>query len=825
MSSELTALEGTPAASGQMRLAISEAGGDGRSVLGIITVGKDAEGRLAVSGAADTDDNAAKLRAVLEQHKGAGAANDAKDLAEAFQQAGYQVETLPSGDLQINLQLDLDSGDVIGTHQAMHALAAPNNKLARDVRDAIARHFRDATNDIAEQITGYLANDDTEAAIAAIRNGQEGGAFALPIGSKLLAALMAIDVSDISSDDRRLVRELRMAIAHRLKRFDIAGAEGEAFLAEFKATLTKDQIIDLQILSGLAAEVKGNRETALLIWRGILREPLLSAEQRGWTHRNISMALGVKNREGLQATKMSADAFLEAGNKKEAGRSLMALARGLLFTEPAEAINTIGEILTLLDREGLSDRHLRAAALHTRAHRLLDLGRHQEALRDAQEAIDLRRGLLGVENEYVSSLHLAALAASRSGANDLATAFETEAEKITNDLDLPHFQLAKRLVALGKDFDAETAANLVRDAEAAGVRDVAAAVPIFEAMANPDLSDAGRLNILEDTLKKLDFSRGRNPVEQPLRLAIASRLLKINHPERAELQYRDLLDRYPLDIAARNGLVHCLFAQEKWREAAQVFQREIQLRGELPGLLLGYGKSLFEAGEINAALPVLTRAKDLAGDNETLRKDALDLRELALQLGGSLEPIVERKDSAAPVRREEFEYALSAFASFIKQNKRMRFWTAIKEPPGHEWIEQPEGRAQDLLHGWLKAVFGDRVQAFAELAVGAGRIDLLVQFGGGLKIVIELKMCGYGYSSTYAAEGEGQILHYLDNSDTHLGYLVVFDARLEEYGKTLFEAPSSANTIITHFIDVRPRTSRKKNRKVRSTSGGKDIGK
>jgi tetratricopeptide (TPR) repeat protein len=804
----------TPSAdakSGQTRLAVFEATGGAKSNIGIVTVGKDTEGKWDASGAADNDEKIAKLRAVIDQYKGSEGANHAEALAEKFRQAGYEVETLPAGDYQLNLQLDLTSGEVIGTQEVMHPLAAPDNPLARNIVEAIAKGFRQVGNDLAEKITGCLAKGDQDAAVLAAKEAQQAGVFAFPPSVTLLDALMGIDVGGLSSEDRRFVRELRMAIAHRLNRFDVAGAEGEAFLGEYEATLTKDQRTDLQMLFGLAAMLKGKKETALLIWQEVLREPTdLSAEQRAWAWRNISKALGIKDPKGLRACKHSADAFLEAGKKEEAGKSLMALANGQLFVEPNEAIKTIGEILALLDEKELRGRHLRAAALHTRAHRLVDLGRHQEALQDAREAVNLRRGLVGLENEFVSSLHLAALEAHRVGTDDEAKAFDAESENVTNELNLPRFQLAKRLVALGEAFHAQAAADLIREAEAAHERDIVTAVQMMQAMADPKLSDTGRLGILEDTLKTLEHSRRRNPIEQPLRLAIAARLVKMNHPERAELQYRRLLEADPLDVPARDGLIHCLWELENWSDAAAFLQSQIKLRGEMPGLLFAYGKSLFEAGDINVALSVLTKAVDLAGDNEALRKAAFDLREKVLHLGAALEPIVEKKDSLEPVRREEIEAVLSAFATFIKQDKRMRFWKKIDEPPDHRWVDRPEGRAQDILHGWLKAAFGERVQAFAEIDVGAGRVDLLVQFVGGLKIVIELKMCGYGYSSTYAAEGEEQILHYMDNSDTRLGYLVVLDARLDKNGQPLFDTSPEPNTVRCYLIDVRPRTSSKK---------------
>ena len=63
-------------------------------------------------------------------------------------------------------------------------------------------------------------------------------------------------------------------------------------------------------------------------------------------------------------------------------------------------------------------------------------------------------------------------------------------------------------------------------------------------------------------------------------------------------------------------------------------------------------------------------------------------------------------------------------------------------------MENPEKRAQDLLHTFLKATFLDRINVFEELDAGAGRLDIYLQFQGGLSVILELKMCGHVYSST-----------------------------------------------------------------------------
>ena len=61
---------------------------------------------------------------------------------------------------------------------------------------------------------------------------------------------------------------------------------------------------------------------------------------------------------------------------------------------------------------------------------------------------------------------------------------------------------------------------------------------------------------------------------------------------------------------------------------------------------------------------------------------------------------------------------------------------------------------------------------------------------------------------SYAAAGEEQIIHYMENRQTHLGYLVVFDGRLESNGQPLISDDVGPHTVIEKFIDVRPRVKR-----------------
>ena len=65
-------------------------------------------------------------------------------------------------------------------------------------------------------------------------------------------------------------------------------------------------------------------------------------------------------------------------------------------------------------------------------------------------------------------------------------------------------------------------------------------------------------------------------------------------------------------------------------------------------------------------------------------------------------------------------------------------------------------------------------------------------------------MCGRPYSASYAAFGQEQIRHYMHNKSAHLGYLVVFDGRAKDCGKSLIDqATVDDDTIREIFVDLR----------------------
>lgn len=159
-----------------------------------------------------------------------------------------------------------------------------------------------------------------------------------------------------------------------------------------------------------------------------------------------------------------------------------------------------------------------------------------------------------------------------------------------------------------------------------------------------------------------------------------------------------------------------------------------------------------------------------------------------------------------PISAEDFYKALEEFAASISSDSRMHFWSLDKESKKYKWASKPEELSKQMLITFLNGKFGrSAIEILQEPRAGAGFIDLYVLLPGGLKVVIELKMCGNGYSSNYALSGTSQIIHYQKNIGTYLGYLLVLDGRMRDFGKDFRRLQAIDNyTIYTIAADVRP---------------------
>ncbi|MCW2273037.1 hypothetical protein GJ654_02900 [Rhodoblastus acidophilus] len=729
------------------------------------------------------------------------------DICVRLEARGLGVDRLPAADVELKFEIDLRSGVLVGRSQALHPFAKADDAITRGVREAISKAFDPAVETLLKALKVQISAGEHAEAARLITENENAHLAILSRHNGLLDTICQIDRSKLTQELRIALQRVLITFAGNQSREELVGDDAEDLLRE-DIGLDHEARIYLQTFIGVAAIRRGRDEYAISTWRGLLRTPgQITARQRGWIWRNLSMALGNDEPEAIRAAENAIDAFLEAGDKREAAKSINQLSVLLEKTEPKNALQQYDRMLTVISRNGVMDDEICANIFHAKALKQLDSGDPGEALQSAKAAIKVREGLIGVEEALLSSMHLAAICALNVGLEHEHLQIDAAIKQLESQLKSGHFKIARRVQSLLVCYKEDEARELLREVEGKS-DELFAGVSIAAAIKNPNLTPIQRIGKLEATLRELEQRKVHEDTKYPARLAIAQILRDEGEWLRAAKWYYKILECSHMNILVKQLLIDTLWQAKEWGSAATFIKQELDAVGDRPGLLYAYGISLYEDGRYSDAVKALHDALRLADRNETLQEKIRALRDQALDRGGTIMPRTTPISPDAPVTLDYIGGVLSAFRDFISGSERMGFWHKSDKAKDYEWISSPERHGQKLLRAFAKGHFLDRVDEFEELWTGAGRLDVLLKFAGGLSIIIELKMCGFRYSSNYAASGETQIRHYMRSRNVHVGFLIVFDARLQQNGeKLLVGATNSQDTIDEILIDVRPRVT------------------
>lgn len=623
----------------------------------------------------------------------------------------------------------------------------------------------------------------------------------------MLDALQEIEVSQLSPADRRFVRERRLLIAQELKQHALAGEEARLMLEEYGSELDADLISALRMAEGIAEQYAGHIDAAMAIWReiaGSAQSP--PASTRAWLYRNMSLAMDPSDPETQTIAKLSSDAFLELGDKSNAVGSLMRAFQCCLPEDPKAAILLLTTAIGWFPDDSLVDEDRRAWILTYRGKQLLRLRQFPEALADAEQAITLRSKHIGQEANLIAALHLAAIASKSMNATDASERFEHRADEITAQSGATHFLLAQEVVELFEAYDAGRAADLHARAVASGDHEIAAAVHLAITQLEASLTTPARLARLADVIEELQKHDGDPEALEPARMAMVAQLTSAGDWRGAIRWCEQILAADPLNAFAENSFLRACEQLSLHHKAIDHLEAQLKRIGPVPNRLLYLARRYVVAGRASDAVAPLREIRSHADWPENVREQANKMLLEVLDVAGIPQTLLDSGPSTASVLREDFERALQSFGATLEAHVRRSFWRVVDGEK--HWTEKPERLAGDFLKLVLKAIFGNRVDIYAEAEAGAGRIDLALAFAGGFSVIVELKMCGVGYSSAYAFSGSDQITHYMKNMQKSLGYLLVFDARARDFGKGI-EAVTTVDNfmVVTQFIDVRPSVS------------------
>ena len=412
---------------------------------------------------------------------------------------------------------------------------------------------------------------------------------------------------------------------------------------------------------------------------------------------------------------------------------------------------------------------------------------------------------------------MAAEIARSSGREEDAKTLNSAADEIVDRLDCPDEDLGRSLSQAITNRNDQEIQRIRNKAHSQGSRLLEAYALIIQGTEDKNIPRG--IKSIEAALKIFRSSAGKNADIAEALVALGTKILRAGELRRALPHFREALKHDPLNWMARQNFGAILWELKEWNEAATFFSDQRKRFGDRPTLLYAHGRSLVEKGDFSGALRPLYAARNLLVSTDDLYPHIVEYLDRAMASGAQLSP-PPSDAKLVDVSRVELESCLDAFSQYIAAEKRMSFWSSgkngkktksVSKNEERSWISSPEKYAQDLLHTYINAHFGDRVEIFEELHIGAGRLDLYVVTTGGLKAILELKMVGGRYSSTYAFNGVDQITHYMEQKRCYLGYLLAFDGRERDFKKGI---PSSnlidKCTVYCRFVDVRASSPSKK---------------
>ena len=762
--------------------------------------------------------NPPELAQALDQHltplkdpsrKGTPAEARWKEALGSMQSAGWSVEEI-TGDLEVNLTFDGRTGKVLAKYRPLHALAdadpRANAELTQAARASLATLIETNAREHASLVIAALQEGRWADASKLLEEGTIH--FLLYPQRPLLEALRRVAPQSIAPADAVALLEARLQLSEGLR--DSVGLDRD--LAQLLALTGKDKdpqaMVHLLLARANAAGQKQLRESAMALFRDVIQATSSTDTlSRAWAYRGMALNLEEEAPARWSYEEQAMDAFLMGGNTREAINSAVAIARVRVRTAPDAALALLGNAMQWASRSDPLGGEFLAALHHERAEILRMLNRFQEARAAAEQAAELRRGLFGSELARVASLELAAHAAEQSGdeaaAKELAARAETEHGQLPN----PDADLERRFFFALKAEGWPGIEKLRAAIESSENARLQGAFLCMEACLSLEKSFAERLELLDAATLLASKQPPQHAAAIRLEAAIAfARVYESKGDlEKALEWHQKVLGVDPFEAHTIGRVAFLLLRLERWSEAIAFAQNRVERVGRKPGWLVYLGRAQLKAGHPQEAFVTLKEAEGLTTDPETLAM-LRKLKEEALH--ACAEPPAPPLPPPPPptVTREQFESVLRDFASYVASEKRMSFWRAAKEGKGHDWTPRPEQLAKHLLQTFLKGRFGAIVESLEELMVGAGRIDLYLIFSGGLRIVVELKMCGNGYSTQYALEGVEQLVHYLEQKGTSLGYLIVFDGRIDSFGTgILVEGATGSKVIIPLCVDVRPK--------------------
>ncbi|MBN1606202.1 MAG: tetratricopeptide repeat protein [Polyangiaceae bacterium] len=723
-------------------------------------------------------------------------------IENVFAQRGFALREIQPQVLTTSVSIDALTGESVGeTGAASGELLDATASVANSVFRAISRIGPNLAARALNEVRQAVKRNDHSSAWKALVNWQESGGLVLGGGATdAHAATLLVNPAELDVDSRKELLLLRSVLAGMTSSYtpQLTG-DISALRAEFGDQLSAQQEVSLRMLEANIAATEHRRETAYILWRGVIVDAE-GASERAWAHHNISRAHPADSPESARHAEFAADAFLEAGRLQDAAKEYIYLTQFGLAEDPGRCVEMLDEALTWFSGDRPEERHARAQLMHSKACAFQRLGQLEAAMALHLAVEELMRPLHGTTGLRIASLGHAHILAANLGRSEDAAKLKAQCESLISHQTSPDWRRRRAAARLLESYSSTEAREIAAEALASGDTSVYSSTLILRAQHEGTPSE--KIAWLDEALA---ISRRCEASREDLRIALSAMGNELAHQgqhERALTYFREALGLDPLDRATRQKVGATLFKLGRWKDAIAFLEEQQRIFGELPGILCALGRAHFEVGDFGKAIPLFAKVRRMTPPDSQEHKTADDFEAQSYAAGGKPDAYAGAVLAPEPpLSLRELRLELQAFARYVQSEQRRTFWSKRK------WRPSPEQHARTLLETFLAARLDGRVEQLREIEVGAGRMDLYVVGRGGFRCVVELKMLGGGYSTTYAFSGREQIVHYLENKGVHAGILVVFDGRKRDVGKGLTEVTKIGdNVIYSYFVDVRMQT-------------------
>ncbi|WP_333664784.1 tetratricopeptide repeat protein [Acinetobacter guillouiae] len=540
----------------------------------------------------------------------------------------------------------------------------------------------------------------------------------------------------------------------------------------------------------------GHINIARINYNKVLNAEGVSPATIAWSYQGLSI-ISVTDLDRIKYAQYAADFHFQSGNKMEAVGNLIQISNFKGNIDPKEAIVIFDKCIALYEEKSLVDRELLASLIHRKSNYLYKINQIKEALILAERACDLRRGLIGNEIELCSSLSLAEILAELDNQAEKGEKYRAEYELLKEKIKDENFNLREKI--LGLISNSEFVSNeFLTEVLASDDSELIISTLLYQST-DKDLSLDDAMTLLEKCRVYAEKERNNNVLDV-IYFSIAEKYRVESLYDDAYVFYTKSLKINQFNQSSVQNCLGMLFQEGKWKQAQTFLEERIRIIGELPNVCFFYARALLEDKQYQKALKYFNKSdksNPKLADYQSICIDNLD--------DSQFESMPIREDWKKTITSDIFFEILKEFSNSISTSSRMYFWEKGEDKISYKWTKNPEEKSKQLLITFLNAKLGfDSTEIIQECRAGAGFIDLYIILPGGLKVIVELKMCGGGYSSTYALSGESQIIHYQQNKTTNLGYLVVFDGRTRDYGKGFKEIQNINNhTIYAIAVDMR----------------------